>query len=69
MLPSLGGLGVSEGAYVFLFSTLILKSEALALSLLMRLVLLIAGLIGGAIYIFSSQYHVKVTDNSNQKDR
>jgi len=66
MLPSLGGLGVSEGAYVFLFSTLILKSDALAFSLLMRLVLLIAGLIGGVIYIFSSQYRVRVIDNSNQ---
>ena len=62
MLPSLGGLGLREGATVVLFGPLISKESAFAVSILWVLVVLIASVIGGSIYAFSPQFRVKFND-------
>jgi uncharacterized protein (TIRG00374 family) len=52
MLPSVGGLGIREGAYVLLFGQVgVANSQALALALAFDLVLLVNGLIGALIYL------------------
>ena len=52
MLPSLGGLGVREGAYVLLFTQVgVDHDHALALALSRDLTLLTLGLIGAVIYV------------------
>jgi len=53
MAPSLNGLGVREGAYVYLFSQFFSSEKAFALSLLFFFVLLSFSLVGGLIYLFS----------------
>jgi uncharacterized protein (TIRG00374 family) len=52
MLPSLGGLGVREGATVFLFQQVgVTESSALALALAYLVVLWTTALVGAVIYI------------------
>ena len=51
MLPSLNGLGIREGAYVYFFGNLIRPENALALSLLWIAVLMGSSIIGAIIYI------------------
>ena len=52
MLPSLGGLGVREGAYVLLFTQVgVDHDHALALALARDLTLISLGLIGAVIYV------------------
>lgn len=50
MLPSINGLGIREGAYVYFFSGIIKKELAFALSLLYLAALLALSIIGGIIY-------------------
>ncbi len=50
MLPSIGGLGVREGAIVALFTPLVGKDSSFAASLLVLASLLFISLIGGLIY-------------------
>lgn len=52
MTPSVGGLGVREGAIVALFAPLTGKETAFAVSLLILLGLFIMSLIGGVIYFW-----------------
>ncbi|MCM8798641.1 MAG: lysylphosphatidylglycerol synthase domain-containing protein, partial [Candidatus Omnitrophica bacterium] len=52
MLPSLNGLGVREGAYVFFLGNYIGKEKALAIALLWLGVMLLVGLLGGCVYMF-----------------
>ncbi|MBD3378943.1 MAG: flippase-like domain-containing protein [Candidatus Omnitrophica bacterium] len=52
MIPSVGGLGVREGAIVALFSPLAGKETAFAVSLLLLCGLLFLSLIGGLIYLW-----------------
>lgn len=52
MIPSLGGLGVREGAIVAFFSSFTGKEAAFAVSLLVLLGLLIVSFIGGGIYLW-----------------
>ncbi len=55
MVPSIGGLGVRESAYVLLFSQVgIDQDRALALALSRDLLLLLLGLIGVIIYVTRS---------------
>jgi uncharacterized protein (TIRG00374 family) len=55
MLPSLGGLGVREGAYVLLFTQVgVDHDHALALALARDLTLISLGLIGAVIYVVQS---------------
>jgi hypothetical protein len=53
LVPSVGGLGIREGATVFLFSQLesVGRSQALALALAYDMTMLTIGLIGAIIYI------------------
>jgi uncharacterized protein (TIRG00374 family) len=52
MVPSLGGLGIREGATVLLFTRVgVNEAQALALALAYDFTLLIIGLIGGTIYL------------------
>ena len=54
IVPSIGGLGVREAGAVFLFTKVGMEGEvALSMSLLVFLYMVIVGLIGGAIYVFS----------------
>ncbi|MGB2629770.1 MAG: lysylphosphatidylglycerol synthase transmembrane domain-containing protein [Candidatus Omnitrophota bacterium] len=52
MFPSLGGLGVREGAMVALFAPLAGKENAFAASLLLLFLLFIISFIGGIIYFW-----------------
>jgi uncharacterized membrane protein YbhN (UPF0104 family) len=52
MVPSVGGLGIREGATVLLFTRVgVNEAQALALALVYDFALLIIGLIGGTIYL------------------
>jgi uncharacterized protein (TIRG00374 family) len=60
MLPSVGGLGIREGAYVLLFSQVgVDNSQGLALAFAFDLVLLVNGLIGAVIYIAQGMREVR----------
>ncbi len=52
MLPSIGGLGVREGAFVALFASLAGKETAFAVSLLLLLGLFVASFLGGMVYLW-----------------
>lgn len=55
MLPSVGGLGLREGAYVLLFSQVgVDQDHGLALALSRDMTLLVLALIGVGIYVFQS---------------
>ena len=56
MLPSLGGLGVREGATVVFFGPLIGKDNAFIISILWLLLLFIASVAGGLIYLLGKHY-------------
>lgn len=61
MIPiSINGLGVREGAYVFLFSTLgVAESVSLAVSLMFFMLVLIGTSIGGIIWLFEKRNDAK----------
>jgi uncharacterized protein (TIRG00374 family) len=52
MLPSLGGLGVREGATVAFFAPLVGKEPSFAVSLLLLLGLFFLSFIGGLVYVW-----------------
>ena len=54
MVPSVGGLGIREGAYVFLFGQVVEREYAVALAFAYDLTLLASGLIGAIIYLIQS---------------
>ena len=51
IFPSLNGLGIREGAYIYFFSGIIQPEKALAISVLWLVMLLISSVFGGIIYI------------------
>ncbi len=53
LVPSLNGLGVREGAYVYFFAPLIGKEAAGALSLIMLSMIVFLGLTGGLVFLIS----------------
>ncbi|MBF0493571.1 MAG: flippase-like domain-containing protein [Candidatus Omnitrophica bacterium] len=59
MLPSIGGLGVREGAMVAFFGPLVGKQTAFAVSILLLLGLFVVSIIGGAIYFYWSVFRKK----------
>ena len=61
MLPSLNGLGIREGAFVYFLSPYIGKETAAALGILWLGVLLLMSVIGGVIYLLRQDYHVRFT--------
>lgn len=60
LVPSVGGLGVREGATVLLFSQAgVPESQALALALAYDVILLVTALIGASIYIFQGLFGMR----------
>jgi uncharacterized protein (TIRG00374 family) len=61
LVPSVGGLGVREGATVVLFSQAgVPESHALALALAFDVTLLVTALIGASIYIFQGLFGMRL---------
>ena len=56
LLPSLGGLGIREGAIVAFFGPLVGAEKAFGVSVLLLAILFMMSLIGGIIYIISPQF-------------
>ncbi len=61
MLPSLNGLGIREGAYIYFLSPYIGKEQAAALGILWLALLFLLSLIGGIIYLVRQDYHVRLS--------
>ena len=59
MLPSLGGLGIRESAYVTFLSPYIGKEYAFALGILWLGVLFFLSILGGMIYLVRQDYHIR----------
>jgi hypothetical protein len=59
MLPSLNGLGIREGAYVYFLSPYIGREYAAAVGVLWLGLLLFLSLIGGITYLVRHDYHLK----------
>ncbi len=59
MLPSLNGLGIREMAYVYFLKNYIGTERAAALGIIWLAVLILLSLIGGMIYLFRHDYHVR----------
>jgi len=51
LIPSIGGLGIREFSYIFLFSNFIGNENAYALSILVLLGVILNGIIGGIIFL------------------
>ena len=58
MLPSLNGLGIREGAYVYFLAPHIGAHNAAALGVLWLALLFLLSIIGGVIYALGHKYHV-----------
>lgn len=59
MLPSLNGLGIREGAYIYFLTPYIGREYAAALGILWLGMLLFLSVIGGIIYLIRHDYHVQ----------
>ncbi|MBI4397932.1 MAG: flippase-like domain-containing protein [Candidatus Omnitrophica bacterium] len=59
MVPSLNGLGVREGAYVYLFSYYCSSQEAFALSILNYFILILFSCVGGLVYFMRRLVFIK----------
>lgn len=57
MMPSINGLGVREGAFVYFLKEFITKEAAFAVSILYLAIVLIMGLIGGILHLFSGKLY------------
>jgi len=68
MIPSLGGLGVREGAYVVLFSGYGGSEKAFALSLLFFSTMVMASIIGGACYLFTGRVAPEELEKMEKED-
>lgn len=66
MLPSLNGLGIREGAYVYFLAPHIGAHNAAAIGVLWLGLLFFLSLIGGVIYALGDKYHVSF---KNHKER
>lgn len=62
MLPSLNGLGIREGAFVYFLGPLMGSDAALAVGILWLGLLFLLSLMGGLVYLFNSQYHFRLKD-------
>ncbi|MBU1045147.1 MAG: flippase-like domain-containing protein [Candidatus Omnitrophica bacterium] len=58
-LPSLNGLGIREGAFVYFFKEFIAPEQALALSILYFAQMIILSCIGGLVYLFNGAEIIK----------
>lgn len=62
MAPSLNGLGIREGAYVYLFSRYSSQEEAFAISLLYYLVMISFSIAGGIVYLLGKGKGVQLKE-------
>lgn len=62
MIPSLGGTGPREGAFILLFSSLIGAPKAGALALLWLVYFLSLSLIGGVVYLLSGYHRLTLSE-------
>jgi uncharacterized protein (TIRG00374 family) len=58
MLPSLNGLGIREGAYVYFLAPHMGTDKAFALGVLWLALLFLLSFIGGIVYALGQKYHV-----------
>ncbi|MFH1381064.1 MAG: lysylphosphatidylglycerol synthase transmembrane domain-containing protein [Candidatus Omnitrophota bacterium] len=68
LLPSLGGLGLREGAIVALFGSIIGNDNAFSISILLLMTLFAISIIGAFIYLFASQFRIKSQEISAIED-
>jgi len=59
MLPSLNGLGIREGAFVYFLTPYTGKEYAAALGILWLGLLIFLSVVGGAIYLIRHDYHIR----------
>jgi len=59
MLPSLNGLGIREGAYVYFLTPYIGREYAAAIGVLWLALLFLLSFIGGVIYLVRHDYHIR----------
>jgi uncharacterized protein (TIRG00374 family) len=59
MLPSLNGLGIREGAYIYFLSPYIGREYSAALGILWLGLLFLLSLLGGVIYFIRHDYHIR----------
>ncbi|MBN1353924.1 MAG: flippase-like domain-containing protein [Candidatus Omnitrophica bacterium] len=64
MLPSIGGLGLREGAIVAFFGPVIGSGDSLSVSILLLAMLLVISILGAVIYVSASQFRIKRTEIS-----
>ncbi|OIO38565.1 MAG: hypothetical protein AUJ71_02790 [Candidatus Omnitrophica bacterium CG1_02_49_16] len=64
MLPSLNGLGIREGAYVYFLTPYMGREHAAAIGILWLGLLFLSSLIGGFIYLVRHDYHVRFKEIS-----
>lgn len=65
MLPSIGGLGLREGAIVTLFGSMVGNEKAFGISILLLATLFLISLMGGIIYLSSPQFRsVKIKETN-----
>lgn len=57
MMPSINGLGVREGAFVYFLKEFMSRESAVAVSILYLAIILIMSLIGGILYLFSGKLY------------
>ena len=59
MLPSLNGLGIREGGYIYFLSPYIGREVAAALGILWLGFLILSSVIGGVVYLVRHDYHIR----------
>lgn len=59
MVPSLGGLGVREWAYIKILAPYVGREYAAAIGILWLAFLFLSSLIGGVIYLIRHDYHIR----------
>ena len=68
MVPSIGGLGIREGMYVYFFKNIIGKDGAGALSLIMLVLVIAMALTGGIIYAISGSMRKARPESSGETE-
>ncbi|MFH1776932.1 MAG: lysylphosphatidylglycerol synthase transmembrane domain-containing protein [Candidatus Omnitrophota bacterium] len=66
-LPSLNGLGIREGAFVYFFKPFIYPESALALSLLFLGAMMFSSIIGGVVYALTGQVNTEEIKKYSQQ--
>ena len=62
MLPSINGLGIREGAYVYFLTPVTGKGVAVAIGIYWLALLILLSIIGGVVYLLRTDYHIRWKD-------